>query len=655
MSLDRYEHTFDYAFDPDSGDGGFNSDTDLGLIVGHFSKPIAPDMTESYQSIPGRYGGVFLGTNYDEKEFDIPVTIVAWNQDVYNERIRNLSKILINTADEIGTEYPIRFNDDPDVMYYGHFTAIPTPTFLDTNVFDCETTLTFKLADPRGFLKQDSIKVTSNDQVITPKGDDLVYPVIHITPKAPLYYAGFEMNDEYVALGYHVDEGSTTTDALGQTVLLNARQTLQVDDPCDSMATWFEAGSDTAMINLYRGEQDGSATSIATGLTVAKDSKGKYNWGTKNKHKDFYGPVIIHDGLPRITDYWKLSVRMHHEKFNVVGRRAMGKIETYLLDPEGTVRGRMGIEDYAHGRYPCAYIQLGSSFSSTDDAGNYLTLIYDFDVAHQKDTGKTTVKVAYTKVTKTETQTTVKTSGGKVTTTTTTKVNGKVTKKPKVTVTKAKKGAKSTTKVGKPVTKSTKKGSTKEVSSYNQRNNYNNFWGEFMLERQRKSDGAGNYYDNWVASITQWNLKTLLPYSVNTSSAVHVNNGSGRLDTSGKFGFKLANIGVFFGKHDITEDKQSPADDYKEDYETITNYQEWKTDGSDDPDDVPHIIVPAGHELIINTGDKTVTCDGANLDKYVSWLSTFPGIRGGQAQTMHFYPDPENCEDITIDYVPAMR
>src|SRR5699024_6192348 len=110
----------------------------------------------------------------------------------YNERIRNLSKILINTQDEVGTEYPIRFNDDPDIMYYGHFTAIPTPTFLDTNVFDCETTLTFKLADPRGFLKQEKISISNNNQPITPKGDDKVLPVIHIIPKSDLYYFGYE-------------------------------------------------------------------------------------------------------------------------------------------------------------------------------------------------------------------------------------------------------------------------------------------------------------------------------------------------------------------------------------------------------------------------------------------------------------------------------
>ena len=59
MSNDVYEDTFDYAFD-DDGSGGFNSDEDLGIIVNPVAKPLAPNMTESFQDVPGHYGGVFF-------------------------------------------------------------------------------------------------------------------------------------------------------------------------------------------------------------------------------------------------------------------------------------------------------------------------------------------------------------------------------------------------------------------------------------------------------------------------------------------------------------------------------------------------------------------------------------------------------------------
>ena len=50
--------TFDYAFSEDGSDG-FNSFKDLEILVNHVSKPIAPTITESFQDVPGRYGGVF--------------------------------------------------------------------------------------------------------------------------------------------------------------------------------------------------------------------------------------------------------------------------------------------------------------------------------------------------------------------------------------------------------------------------------------------------------------------------------------------------------------------------------------------------------------------------------------------------------------------
>ncbi|WP_225351963.1 distal tail protein Dit [Secundilactobacillus similis] len=128
--------TFDYAFAEDGSDG-FNSFKDLEILVNHVSKPIAPTITESFQDVPGRYGGVFLGNSYGEKEIDIPITIMASSRDEYNRKMDNLSKALINTHDDADTQYPLRFNDQPEVVYYGHFTAIPTPTFINEGVQDC--------------------------------------------------------------------------------------------------------------------------------------------------------------------------------------------------------------------------------------------------------------------------------------------------------------------------------------------------------------------------------------------------------------------------------------------------------------------------------------------------------------------------------------
>ncbi|WP_347786894.1 distal tail protein Dit [Levilactobacillus brevis] len=657
-------NTFDYAFD-ENGTGGFNSDKDLEVLVNHVSKPIAPTITESYQDVPGRYGGVFLGNSYGEKQIDIPITIYPTDRDDYNRIITNLSKALINTTDDADTQYPLRFNDQPYVVYYGHFTAIPTPTFINEGVQDCSTTLTFMLADPRGFLPQRDLKITSNEQVIIPAGNTPVQPVIHIIPKTDLYYFGYTLGDQYVAVGYHVDDGSTVTDADGNVTSLTPHQELQVHDPCNSMSTWFQAGQDTQEVKIYRGENDGKATATATALMVAKDSKGHYNWGTVGKHKDFYGPVIIHQGIPKISNYWKVSMRFHHVK-RMKNMRAMGKVEGYLLDSNGNVCGRMGITDYATGRYPRGYIQLGSSFNATKDKGNYLTLLYN--EGGRKNNGPTEhVKVQLTKTVKGKStskskakaksarmyQATIQREAFKLAAKkASTKKKKKKSTKKKVTKKKSG-GKKKSTKVSKPKVKTKSKTIKTYVNeiSYMNKDAYSNFFGEFSLERQKKTIG-GKVYDNWVAEIQEFNPKTGVVFSKNTAGKVHIHTE--KLDKSGKFGFALANVAACFMKHDIKEDLVKPAVGYYSDFETLTDLKIYTSDGSDDPDDIPHVIAHAGEEIIIDSADNTVTVAGRNVDKYVSWLSTFPSIEGDVSQEMHFTPDPVNA-DITLEYKPAIK
>lgn len=723
MSNDVYEDTFDYAFD-DDGSGGFNSDEDLGIIVNHVAKPLAPNMTESFQDVPGHYGGVFLGTDYGEKQIDIPITIMCADREEYNLKLERLTNVLINTSDDADSQYPLRFNDNPDVVYYGHFTSIPTPTFISENVQDCTTTLTFMMADPRGFLPQKSIKITSNDQTIQPDGNAKVKPIIHIIPKTDLYYVGYETEDEYVAAGYNVDRGTTITDADGNTQELNQSQVRQVNDPCNTLATWFEAGPDTQEIGLYDAVLDGKATSTGSSIMVAKNSKGKYDWGKVGAHGNkFYGPAVIHNGLPKITPYWKVLVRLHHTK-RQHNKRAMGKIEAYLLDNNGQTCGRMGIEDYSMGRYPRGFIQLGNNFNH--GSHRYLTLLFNEGNAAQKKDGPDNhkVKIPLKKVTKTITKKKKKSEPKKgkksehekgkksehekdhkhehekdhkhehekdhkheksekklkplivnarkrrSTRDRRRNKNKKERKKrlSSYTTARTKKGRRvarggrgkkptSGKKIGSPKsgTKTTKIRKQiqeyKYATSYMESDAYSDFWGDFILERQKITNN-GKATDQWIAEIIQYNPSTGEPYSINNDGVTHISKK--KLDTSGKFGFALANVGVFFGKHDIEEDLSKPPVVYRTNFESLTSYKEWRTDGSTDPDDNPHIIAKAGDEIVIDTTNNNVTINGQNANKYVSWLSTFPGIQGGVDQKLHFYPDPADA-NITLDYVPAIK
>lgn len=105
----------------------------------------------------------------------------------------------------------------------------------------------------------------------------------------------------------------------------------------------------------------------------------------------------------------------------------------------------------------------------------------------------------------------------------------KKTKTKKKRVVKAKKGGKkSSSKGGKKTSApkaTTKKKKEKEYvteTSYMNKDAYSNFYGEFILERQKKSDKSGKVYDNWVAEINQWDPKTGEPYSVNNTHKTHM-------------------------------------------------------------------------------------------------------------------------------------
>ena len=668
-NLQRFEDTFDYAFDS-NGNGGFNSNEDLEVIVGKVVKSIAPNMQESFQDIPARYGGVYMGTDYQEKQIDIPIVAQCESTQDYEIKIQNLSNILVNASRDKDVQYPLRFNSNPDIVYYGHFTSIPQPSFLNEGTWDFQLTLTFMLADPRGFLPQEQIKLLSNQQTIVPNGNTEVKPVIHILPKEDLYYFGYDQDEHYVAVGYNVNQGITYTQSDGSVVDPNVHQTLQVDDPCSSLSTWFVANSNTQNVDIYNGEEDGTAVSTSTAITVGKDDKGYLNFGKKNTHtkmegkteiNKWYGPVLLHNGLPQVTPYWKVQLRFHHVKRDK-RNRAMGRVEGYLLDSDGRVKARMGIADLAHGKYPVAYIQLGSSFNKQDDKGKYKTLIWTTGPANQKtDGGRNQYNIKYTKTIQVKV-TPKKKSTRSLDGLQTRKrqyVHHKMTRKTRndtggthkyrkrrVSVTKARKGGK-VINVSKPKTKSVKKTETLTRYGYQQRDVFSDFFGSFTLERCKASNGK----DMWKAGITRLSTDSVTP-DLPESKKVDIKTTF--VDQESKYGFALSNVAIDMQKMDIGEDKIEQPYIYKNDFLSVTDYKVWKTDGVTDPDSVPHIIAHAGQEIIIDNTEEKVYVEGNSVDKYVSWGSDFPPLYGGTTQELNFSPSAENA-DIYLDYRPAIK
>ena len=319
------------------------------------------------------------------------------------------------------------------------------------------------------------------------------------------------------------------------------------------------------------------------------------------------------------------------------------------------------------------FIQLGNNFKS--GSGDYLTLLFNEGNAKQKTNGHNNhkVKIPLKKVTKYVTEKGKKheksekklkpliVNARKKKSTRHrrgTNKNRKKTKKRRssYTTTRTKKGrrivrrkGRKGRKIGSPRSTTKKRKIRKQIQEYKYATSYMNsdaysdFWGDFILERQKVTNN-GKTADKWVAEIIQYNSSTGEPYSVNTDGVTHLRKE--KLDTSSKFGFALANVGVFFGKHDIDEDLSKPPVVYRTDFETLTDYKEWRTDGSTDADDNPHIIAKAGDEIVIDTTDNNVTINGQMpINMFHGCLLS--GIPGGLVKNFT-YPDPANADDTRL-------
>lgn len=167
-----------------SGDINYNGVSfveDLGVTPLKFSPTVAPNISDTQEDIPAKYGTMFEGTDYQGKSLTIPIAIlnVGSDYDKFTDIIRALSNVLIDTDPvDIGDEFPLIYGVNPDITYYGRFTAIGNPNYAyGDDKLDCTIDLTFEMSDPRAYLplenwnnkvnQSDNLLVGTSNTVIT--------------------------------------------------------------------------------------------------------------------------------------------------------------------------------------------------------------------------------------------------------------------------------------------------------------------------------------------------------------------------------------------------------------------------------------------------------------------------------------------------------
>lgn len=78
---------------------GFNSNTDLDLIVNDIKRNVGPEISENVQDVPGMMGKIFQGNSYGQRVFEIDATIKATSEADRVDKIQRLSNLITITGD----------------------------------------------------------------------------------------------------------------------------------------------------------------------------------------------------------------------------------------------------------------------------------------------------------------------------------------------------------------------------------------------------------------------------------------------------------------------------------------------------------------------------------------------------------------------------
>lgn len=350
------EGSFVYGRDTDRGIQGVLS-SDLGnIFIEQVVLPITPAVSENVQNMAGTYGQHWLGNSYGARTISINLTSINHDEDEYRQTIENMSNALINLGQ---TEHSMTFGQYPDRTWFGHFTTMSDPAWINQGSWDFKTTLTFVASDPKAYLDTEQVEVVANPTIVTPSGNAESYPIISYVFKDDVKQFGYSSSQGgEVAVGFSdeqpVSDLRPRVYANGADDLNLFSQVTNIDD----LKTWGPTGANIRNDAIFAVNEGGYGV---VQKQYYDSSKMQYDKNTEGKH---FGGLLttgtFNTKKPSGGSAWRANIRGYHYKHY---NRAIGKMEFYLLSNTGERLARIGIADHYEGRISDVYILFGKRYS----------------------------------------------------------------------------------------------------------------------------------------------------------------------------------------------------------------------------------------------------------------------------------------------------
>lgn len=351
-----------------TGEQGFAL-SELGIIVGHVTKPIMPEMNDTMTSVNGMYGAIYGGTSYGVKTFKIPYTIVADTNEEYQYVIQQLTNNLVISDTFEAKETTLIFGDNPGVTWTGHFSAVDEPSFINQGSFDASGSLTFVASRPLGALSAETgdaapnelVTFNDSEKTVTVTGNAPASPIIHISPE--------DGAKPLTRFGYQIGDNPLNRVVVGQSLNSKTMQDTKpviFRDPMESLDNWARITNNNDIAYDV-----GTGTTLTTGSVKMNTGQSAVMLGRFSEDETKYTDVGKWHGVLMqnkqgfssnlAKNNWEVTVNLGHYKR--YGRATQG-IEGFLIDANGQRRARFGIRDRDQGDYPIAYVRFGTSYNS---------------------------------------------------------------------------------------------------------------------------------------------------------------------------------------------------------------------------------------------------------------------------------------------------
>lgn len=579
--------------------GGFDSSTELNLIVNEIKRGVLSDVSEITQDIPARIGTYYMGTRYAAKKIEIECTMKSDTEEERASMIHELGNLFFTDDDD---EYELILSDEPQYVYHAHVTNISTPERISQTNSWSKFTITFTCSIPYAYGEQLMLNVDTATFGYNVEGTAKTYPVISIIPKVDLTEIAVSNQDgDYVYLGTGENTDSSTETVNKEPRILH--------DECNTLATWTKITADNLKFDMENVVIDSKADfrSTENTLRIGNDSKGNPYFGDLVKGKWHGAGRFLQ--LPKSCEDWQVRVRLYN---NENSYRAKNKIEVFLLDEAGNRLAKFMLKDNDNSRQ----VLIGCDVGSTSEKRKII--LGTRGKEHKASSRK-----------------------GKKTTATKTV---KMVIKQKTITHAAKKGSHG----GKKWKETVNTYKTLKLDYDFTYSTYTDFYGWIQLRK------VGDKLD-----LSYMKLESNGHNAWDNIKKEKYNDSKNKY-LSGK---KLASIACVISKWDNKEDSligdgindtENNKIAYRQNDMALCDVVVWEIiDGGNKKNSQPEVIAYAGEQVVIDSQTNRVYKDGIPIMSALNIGSTFFEDVGRQDVVYSFYPTPEDAE-IFIEYTPSI-